>query len=73
MKTLNKLKHYFKNNHIEKTITINGCEKIENVNKTADSLIYLLECREGNTGYDAYLKTLNEIYEKARATTKVNR
>lgn len=71
MKILKQLKHFFQNNQIDKSITIRGCEKIENVNKTADSLIYLLECREGNTGYDAYLKTLNEIYEKSK--TKVNR
>lgn len=47
-------------------VTIRNNEFIPDINKTVSSLIYLIESREINEGYNAYVKTLELIYKQIK-------
>lgn len=63
---LDDLTQFFKQNTFNNPITIRNNERIEKPNQCAQLLIYLLERRRENEGYEPYKRTLIEIYNTVK-------
>lgn len=64
---LDKLINHFKqNDYSGKSIIIRRNERIQDIKKTVDSFIFILESKGNDSAYKSYGDTLTEIYKSLK-------